>query len=87
MSSDGRASLLCRIREICDGVANCFRIKIDRSIEPDCPLNVEALFDGASSADTYGGGDVAAPRYPGRSAPKPELIVGIPVGGDFVLGR
>lgn len=40
MSQDGRALLLRRVREICDGVANCFGIKVVCDIGPGCPPTV-----------------------------------------------
>lgn len=40
MSKDGRALLLRRVREICDGVAICFGIKISCDIGPGCPPTV-----------------------------------------------
>lgn len=40
MSKDGRALLLRRVREVCDGVANCFGMKISSDIGPGCPPTV-----------------------------------------------
>ncbi len=40
MSKDGRMLLLRRVREICDGVANCSDITISSDIGPGCPPTV-----------------------------------------------
>jgi hippurate hydrolase len=40
MSKDGRNVLLRRVRQICDGVADCFGIKIACDIGPGCPPTV-----------------------------------------------
>lgn len=40
MSQEGRALLLRRVREICGGIATCFRIKVACDIGPGCPPTV-----------------------------------------------
>ncbi|MDB5618759.1 amidohydrolase [Tardiphaga sp.] len=48
MSTDGRALLLRRVREICDGVANCFGIQISCDIGSGCPPTVNHVEQSAA---------------------------------------
>jgi amidohydrolase len=50
MSTDGRALLTRRIREICDGVAGCFGIKVSCTIEPGCPPTLNHVEQSAAVA-------------------------------------